>query len=129
MTLDPYRNAYETAIMDLGQITMRFDQLRTRKSHVENLIVALQQTLGADETFGEDEPAVIETLVSTEMVPSQHSQETTPDVAETQAEHPENYSFIQVPSPSPLTESSGDPFQRRVKTSFRFRGISAQRSY
>jgi hypothetical protein len=119
MTPDPYLNAYETARTELAQITMRFDQLRARKSHIENLVVVLQQTLGAH-----GQPT-IEPQAEMEAMSSQRAQETAPHVAE-QTE-PENYSFHQVPSPSPLSESSGDPFERRVKTSFRFRGISAQR--
>ena len=120
MTPDPYLNAYETARTELAQITVRFDQLRARKSHIENLVVVLQQTLGA---HGQ---ANIETQAEMEAMPSQHPQETAAHVAEVETE-PENYSFHQVPSPSPLSETSGDPFERRVKTSFRFRGISAQR--
>jgi hypothetical protein len=122
MTPDPYRNAFETAMMDLAQITTQFDWLRTRKSHIENLIIVLQETLGANE------PAATGTQSSADMVSSQRPQETASDVVEMQAD-PDNYSFLQVPSPSPLSESSSDPFQRRGRTSFRFRGISAQKSY
>jgi hypothetical protein len=127
--MDPYRSAYETAMVELGQITKRFEHLRTRKNHVEHLIVVLQQALGAAE------PATTESLPSVEMVAAQYPQEVTASPAEAQPD-PEGYSFLQVPSPisdlevaSSLPESSGDPFQRRMRTSFRFKGLSAQRSY
>jgi hypothetical protein len=129
MTRDVYRSAYETAMTELGQITIRFDQLRTRKSHIENLIVVLQQSLSKSEL------APTETLTTMEMISAPSPRPGTLGRAE-QEPDPENYSFLQVPNPisdhhgpSPLAESNGDPFQRRVRSSFRFKGISAQRSY
>jgi hypothetical protein len=127
--MDPYRSAYETALVELAQITKRFEHLRTRKNHVEHLIVVLQQTLGAAE------PAATETLASMEMAAAPVKHEAVPDPAEAQTD-PDGYSFLQVPSPisdlevaNSLPESSADPFQRRMRTSFRFKGLSAQRLY
>jgi hypothetical protein len=120
MTPDPYRSAYDKALADLSIISDRFEWLNTRKRHVENLISALQPV------FASDHQAVLEIPASGEAAVSTGPQEITAEAEEPNSEVEEKYSFLDVPAPLP--ESDGDPFERRVKASFRFRGLSAQRS-
>ncbi|MGA9586395.1 MAG: hypothetical protein WBQ95_13765 [Terracidiphilus sp.] len=117
MTPDPYRSAYEKALADLSFIAERHEWLNTRKRHVENLISALQPVV-SDIQPGFDD--------STETAAS-YPEETSVEAEEATSEATENYSFLDVPAPLP--ESDGDPFERRVKASFRFKGLSAQRSF
>lgn len=114
MTPDPYRNAYETAFAELTHITAQFERLRTRKSHVENLIAVLQPM------FGDYEVTAPEPQANVEAVAEQFAVE-----ASAQESEPAGYSFLEVPSPLP--ESNGDPFERRARSSFRFRGLATQR--
>ena len=120
MTSNPYRNAYEAAMAELAQISAKFEQLRTRKNHIENLISALQSVFAPDQGPGAEVSSVNETPVST-----QDTESTGENPVE--AEPPAGYSYLDVPNPLP--ESEGDPFQRRVKSSFRFKGLAAQRSF
>jgi hypothetical protein len=121
MTPDPYRIAYEKALADLSFIAERHEWLNTRKRHVENLISALQPV------FASDHQSTHENVESTATTDSTASQEIDGDAEESAPEAAEKYSFLDVPAPLP--ESDGDPFERRVKASFRFRGLSAQRSF
>lgn len=121
MTPHPYQNAYDTAIAELNQITQRFEQLRARKGQIEGLIQALQPF------FGETQTAV-SGRISEPISASAHGE--IPQAASLDAEPPEGYSFHDVPNPLPdISETGGDPFQRRAKANFRFRGLAAQRSY
>lgn len=121
MTPDPYRVAFEKALAEITEIAAKFEQLRVRKSHLENLVVMLQPMISGE--AGLDAPVVtLEALTEAHTGPHL--------VNETQAaegEEQASYSYLDVPAPLP--EGDGDPFQRRVKTSFRFRGLAAQRSY
>ena len=121
MTPDPYRSAYEKALEDLSIISDRFETLNTRKRHVENLISALQPVFASDHQFALENPTG-----TASMVPTSH-QETSAETQESTSEAEENYTFLDVPAPLPA--SDGDPFERRVKASFRFKGLSAQRSH
>jgi hypothetical protein len=121
MTPDPYRSAYEKALEDLSVISDKFELLNTRKRHVENLISALQPVFASDHQSAFENPTN-----TAAMVPS-GPQEVTSEVEGSTSEAEENYTFLNVPAPLP--ESDGDPFERRVKASFRFRGLSAQRSF
>jgi hypothetical protein len=116
MNPHPYRNAYDAAINELTDITAAFERLRTRKSQIEGLVLALQPF------FDSQAPA-----------PTQHAELPEPRSAELtadDAEPPAGYSFRDVPNPLPdISETGGDPFQRRVKTTFRFKGLATQRSY
>ena len=122
MTPDPYRKAYEKAIEDLTSISQRFESLSARKKNVENVIAALQPILTTTE------PATQRPLSHAPIDAPQGVQEAPAEALES-AEPPGGYSFLDVPAPLP-SESDGDPFQRRVRAgSFRFKGLSAQRSY
>lgn len=123
MTMDAYRNAYETALEELTEIHAKFEQLRTRKGQVENLINALHSVFSPDEVRAEAAPSAAE-MTQVEFgaaVPQSDS------VPEPESEAPSSYSYLDVPNPLP--ESDGDPFQRRVKAAFKFRGLATQRSY
>ena len=122
MTRDPYRKAYEKAIEDLTQISQTFERLSTRKRLVENLLTAMQPM------FATVEPATQQTHSHAQTETPEVAQEASIEALET-AEPAGAYSFLDVPAPLP-TESDGDPFQRRVKAgNFRFKGLTAQRSY
>jgi hypothetical protein len=120
MTPGPYRDAYEKALADLSFIAERHEWLNTRKRHVENLISALQPV------FASGNQSALENSTST-AVPSPPSPQEITAEAEPANEAEEKYTFLDVPAPLP--ESDGDPFERRVKASFRFKGLSAQRSF
>jgi len=121
MTPDPYRKAYDKALEDLTSISETFEQLRARKKLVENAIAALQPV-----------------CASPQQNQHGHAVDATPDsgleastgvsaaTEEGQDEPANSYSFLAVPSPLP--DSDGDPFQRRARGNFRFRGLSTQRS-
>ena len=121
MTPDPYRKAYEMAIEDLTSISQKFESLSTRKKHVENVIAALQPILTMEHA-----PQQTPSLAP---IDAPQGMQEAPTEALESAEPPGGYSFLDVPAPLP-SESDGDPFQRRVRAgSFRFKGLSAQRSY
>ena len=119
MTADPYRSAYQKALEDLTVISEKFEQLNNRKRHVENLVLALQPILSSAQ------PDVPANSSIVEMPASQTSHEMSSETPETTDEE-HRFSFLDVPAPLP--ESDGDPFERRVKANFRFRGLAAQRS-
>jgi hypothetical protein len=121
MTPDPYRHAYEKAVEDLTLISQKFERLSTRKKQVENLVVALQPVLATAER------TTSETVTHAPIESQQASQEAPAEALET-AEPEGGYTFLDVPTPLPA-DSDGDPFQRRVKANFRFKGLAAQRSY
>ncbi len=120
MTPDPYRQAYEKALEDLTLISQKFEQLSTRKLQVENLLTAFQPIFARVEHAGQ------ESLSHPDIESPQNAPETTDTIETTGPE--EGYSFLDVPAPLP-TETDGDPFQRRVKANFRFKGLAAQKSY
>ena len=123
MTPNPYRNAYDTALAELTDISARFEQLRTRKGQVEHLIAALQSVFGPADASAQEEAVAME---SHEMQAVSQTSEPSAEIS-AEADPPAGYSYLDVPNPLP--ESDGDPFQRRAKTSFRFRGLAAQRSF
>jgi hypothetical protein len=109
---NPYRVAYDAALAEITEITAQFEQLRTRKGQVEHLVTALQAYLAPTDN---EQPNAASTM---ELQPTLAAPETVPDSA---------YSYLDVPNPLP--DGDGDPFQRRVKTTFRFKGLTTQRSY
>jgi len=114
MNPQPYQNAYDTAINELTQIAATFEKLRVRKSQIETLVHALQPF------FGENQGPAIAGQTSTEVVP---------ELTAGEVEPPEGYSFREVPHPLPdASDAAGDPFQRRMKATFRFKGLATQRS-
>jgi len=121
MTPDPYRQAYEKALEDLTLISQKFEQLSTRKLQVENLLTAFQPIFARVEHAGQ------ESLSHPAIESPQTAPETTTGSNESTGPE-EGYSFLDVPAPLP-TETDGDPFQRRVKANFRFKGLAAQKSY
>ena len=115
MNAQPYQNAYDTAINELTQIAATFEQLRVRKTQIESLVQALQPFFAEGQV-----PATVQQPTSAVL----------PEVAASEsAEPPEGFSFEDVPNPVPdISETGGDPFQRRVKATFRFKGLATQRS-
>ena len=116
MNPQPYQNAYDTAINELTHIAEAFERLRLRKAQLENLVQAFQPFFGQSQCSAE---------------PEEQKGAVVPEIAASQAaEPPEGYSFREVPNPLPdISETGGDPFQRRVKATFRFKGLAAQRSF
>ena len=115
MNAQPYQIAYDTAINQLTQIAAAFEQLRARKTMIENVVQALQPFVGE----GQPLSAVQEQSIA--VVPELGAPAGT--------EPPEGYSFRDVPNPLPdISETGGDPFQRRVKATFRFKGLATQRA-
>ena len=113
MNPQPYQNAYDTAINELTQIAAAFEKLRVRKGQIETLVQALQPFFGEGQLPAAQEQSAA--IVS--------------ELAASETEVPEGYSFRDVPNPLPdISETGGDPFQRRVKATFRFKGLAAQRS-
>lgn len=123
MTPEPYRVAYETALAEITEIAAKFEQLRTRKGQIENLIAVLQPIF-ADAPEGVSAVPLPQQTAGTEETPIPQLLEAIETPA---ADEPTGYSYLNVPNPLPTGD--GDPFERRVKTSFRFRGLAAQRSY
>ena len=121
MTPDPYRSAYQKALEDLTVIAEKFEQLSNRKKHVENLVLALQPIFSSAQ---HDAPVSASVL---EMPTPPTSQGVSTETQEPGDEAEHRFSFLDVPAPLP--ESDGDPFERRVKANFRFRGLAAQRSF
>jgi hypothetical protein len=114
MDPQPYRNAYDTAINELTEITASFERHRVRKAQIESLVLALRPL------FGEVE------LPATAPTPTA---EVVPQISASEIGEPEEFSFRDVPNPLPdISETGGDPFQRRVKATFRFKGLATQRS-
>ena len=125
MTPDPYRVAYESALAEITEIAAKFEQLRTRKGLIENLIVVLQPVLAAEESAPEAVPA--SPVLAQDAMPEKSDPALGNAIGAPEAEEQASYSYLNVPNPLP--PGDGDPFQRRLKASFRFRGLAAQRSY
>jgi hypothetical protein len=123
MTTDAYRKAYEAALGELTNIHEKFEQLRTRKGQVENLINALHSVFSPDESRSEAMPIAPE-MAQVEIEAPVPQKDPVP---QPESDAPSSYSYLEVPNPLP--ESDGDPFQRRVKAAFKFRGLATQRSY
>jgi len=121
MTTDPYRVAFESALAEVTKIAAKFEQLRIRKSHLENLVAALQPVFSGE--IGDTASAAAQQSPVQEESGPQLVNETESPVGEEQA----SYSYLDVPAPLPAGD--GDPFQRRVKTTFRFKGLAAQRTF
>jgi len=114
MNPQAYKNAYDTAVNELTGIAETFEKLRVRKAQIESLVLALQPFFGEGQA-----PAATH----------EHPGAVVPEIAASQAEPPEGYSFRDVPNPLPdASETGGDPFQRRLKATFRFKGLATQRS-
>ncbi|HEY2469178.1 MAG TPA: hypothetical protein VGI45_15250 [Terracidiphilus sp.] len=125
MTPDPYRVAYETALAEITEIAAKFEQLRTRKGQIENLIDALQPVFAA-EAIGPEAFSPSAVVAQEALQEENPARQLVSAMDAPEAEGQGSYSYLDVPAPLP--EGDGDPFQRRAKTSFRFRGLAAQRS-
>lgn len=112
MTPEAYRIAYESALSDISEITAELERLCIRRSHVENLIAVFHEVFPS-ETADPVSGVTMTGPASGELASSR------------QGEEQGTYSYLDVPNPLP--RSDGDPFQRRVKTSVRFKGLAAQR--
>jgi hypothetical protein len=122
---DPYRVAYESALVEVTEIAAKFEQLRLRKSQLETLAAALQSVFAAE--AGGAETGSTSPAATQQAAPGQGSASKLVNEAETAAgEGQAGFSYLDVPNPLP--ENDGDPFQRRVKTAFRFKGLATQRS-
>jgi len=120
MTPQPYQNAYDTAVTELTEIASRFEQLRALKALLEAAVHALEPFFSSTE----------EVMAQSSTGGDADSQMVAGEGEAVVGEMAEEYSFRDVPSPLPeIAETGGDPFQRRVKTSFRFKGFAAQRSF
>jgi len=120
MTPQPYQNAYDTAVTELTEIASRFEQLRARKALLEAAVHALEPFFSSTE----------EVMAQSSTGGDADSQMVAGEGEAVVGEMAEEYSFRDVPSPLPeIAETGGDPFQRRGKTSFRFKGFAAQRSF
>jgi hypothetical protein len=120
MTPQPYQNAYDTALAELTEIAAKFEELRARKTLLESAILALEPFFASSEAGITPNSSAIEA--------ENHPVPTEQPAAEAEAQ--EGYSFEDVPSPLPdIAETGGDPFQRRGKSSYRFRGFATQRSF
>jgi hypothetical protein len=122
MTTDPYRVAYESALAEITEITAKFEQLLARKGQIENLITVLQPMCAAEE--GTLERLSTAPVPRPEALPEEKS---APEIDRPAAQGPASYSYLDVPNPLP--DGTGDPFQRRGRGSFRFRGLAAQKSF
>jgi hypothetical protein len=117
MTTDPYRIAYEKAVSEVAEISAKLEQLATRQSLLDALVAALQ-------------PYFTNQNEHTETPSDSFDHETTaPTAAPTESveegEIQTQYSYLEVPNPLP--QSDGNAFERRVKTTFRFKGLATQR--
>lgn len=120
MNPHPYQNAYDTAINELTEITATFERLRSRRGQLESLVQALQPFFGDQSQTQKVNPVASPEPAAAPL----------PQLAGSDAEPPEGYSFRDVPNPLPdVSETGGDPFQRRVKATFRFKGLATQRSF
>ena len=118
MTPQPYQNAYDTAVSELSEIAASFEQLRARKALLDAAVRALEPFFAST-----GEVPLRMSGAETEGHPI------TGENATGGEELPQEYSFHDVPNPLPdVSETGGDPFQRRVKSSFRFKGFATQRS-
>jgi len=115
MRQDVFRVAYEEASSELLDITVKFEQLKQRKTKLEGVIAAMAPLVGQQPSQPIQAPAL-------ELVEQGAA---TPQSAKAKTADPMNYTFNQVPVPLPeLEETGGDPFQRRVKNALRFGVLS-----
>jgi len=87
MNPQAYKNAYDTAVNELTGIAETFEKLRVRKAQIESLVLALQPFFGEGQA-----PAATH----------EHPGAVVPEIAASQAEPPEGYSFRDVPNPLPI---------------------------
>jgi hypothetical protein len=121
---DPYRVAYQSALVEVTEIAAKFEQLRVRKSQLETLVAALQPVFAAEADGAE--AGSTSAAASQQAVPGENPSSQLVNGAETAAgEGQAGFSYLDVPNPLP--ENDGDPFQRRGKTAFRFKGLATQR--
>jgi hypothetical protein len=122
MKLNPYRNAYEQATLEVNEILAKFDQLCQRKDKLEALIAAFRPLLEQNGQAPAEDQRLTEQATHSPAPGSEWqrdpSQEPQPEMA---------YSHAAVPSSLPsLDETGGDPFQSRAKSGYRFRGIGQE---
>ncbi len=119
MTLSPYQIAYEQAAVELTELMDRFEQLRSRKGKLETLIAAFRPLIDRN---GQAPSAEVRPAEQSAHFPAQNSE---PEYGTTEElPEPAGYSFADVPNPLPdIAETGGDPFQRRVRSGYQFRGL------
>jgi hypothetical protein len=125
MTQDTYRFAYEEACAELKEILAQFDQLRARKTQMEQVAEALRPLL-TDAPVLEAPAAVPESAVEPAPFLVQPIVEAVPIQAAVPMPAPEPVLVpvvekIQEPEPEPVfvAEESADPFQRRIDNALR----------
>lgn len=117
MTQERYRIAFEEANNELTEIAARFDQLRSRKEQMEQIVEALRPLL-TDEQVADltpsvlkEEPAPFVVHTAPEAVHDQNSQPVVEVLEDAMQESNEEPVFA--------TEVSDDPFQRRIDNALR----------
>ena len=111
MRQDVYRVAYEEANAELIEIRSRFEQLRSRKEHLEGVIAVLEPMLALSASASA--PAPVEMAQTAPPAKAEYSSE------------PAAYTFNQIPVQVPVPVSDleeaggGDPFKRRVRNALR----------
>jgi hypothetical protein len=107
MRQDVYRVAYEEANAELIEIRGRFEQLLSRKEHLEGVVAVLGPMLALSASASA--PAPVEMAQAATPAKAEHSSE------------PAAYTFNQVQVPLPDLEETGggDPFKRRVRNALR----------
>lgn len=111
MRQDVFRVAYDEAQSELLDITVQFEQLKSRKTRLEVAITALAGLCGAEasKTPKGPGPEIVEPAEADRLQEHSGSNE------------PVSFTFDQVPVPLPDTaETAGDPFQRRAGKRPRF---------
>ena len=111
MRQDVFRVAYDEAQSELLDITVQFEQLKSRKGRLEMAIAALAPICGAESPKAPkgSGPEIVEPIV-------ENSQQ-----AGSGPNDPVTFTFDQVPVPLPeVEETGGDPFQRRIGKKPRF---------
>jgi len=114
MTQDTYRFAYEEANAELREILGQFEQLRLRKTQMEQVVEALrpllsevpETTLPAEVRESESVPFLVQQTVAMPLAPMIEAETSPVPVAEAY-EEPE------------MVEESSDPFQRRIDNALR----------
>ena len=106
MTQDTYRFAYEEASAELREILEQFEQLRLRKTQMEQVVEALRPMLS-------DAPAagIAAELRPAEAVPFL--------VAEAQQAVEEPAPAVEAFAEPEVVEEAADPFQRRIDNALR----------
>lgn len=112
MTQETYRFAFEEANAELVEILAQFEQLRLRKTQMEQVVEALRPLLS-------DEPVA---AVAVAMAAETKAVEAAPFLVQQSAERTEEpvlQPSIEATEEPEYAEQSSDPFQRRIDNALR----------